>query len=90
MENGVEFSSQLMTNDNVIKIGDLITIVDGWHDFSCQEGDIGIFLGFVDIPRTLGEGDHENYDTLACISMHDKIMMVSSEAIKQVEQSKTD
>jgi len=76
----------MLDSKDKISLGDLIVVVDGWHDFLCQEGDIGIFLGFVDIPRTLGEGDHENYDTLACVSMHDKIMMVSSEAIKQLVQ----
>lgn len=66
--------------------GDLVVIIDGWHDFSCDEGQIGIVLGTHLVPRTLGEGHCEYYDLFLILLIDGKKLSISVDAVRHLEE----
>ena len=66
-----------------LKEGHLVRFV--WDDLEARKDDIGLVLDRCLVPRTLGEGDHENYDPMLIVLTRNKRICVSVDAVERLD-----
>jgi len=73
----------VMADYGGFKEGQLVRFV--WDDIEARKNDVGLILDKCLVPRTLGEGDHENYDPMLIILTRNKRVCVSVDAVARLE-----
>ena len=73
----------IMADYGGLKEGHLVRFV--WDDLEANKDDVGLVLDRCLVPRTLGEGDHENYDPMLIVLTRNKRVCVSVDAVVRLD-----
>jgi len=73
----------VMADYGGLKEGHLVRFV--WDDLEANKNDVGLVLDRCLVPRTLGEGDHENYDPMLIVLTRNKRVCVSVDAVVRLD-----